>query len=75
MSLQSVVFLHPTWNLISAKSKLREMKLKLLKGKKIDVVKDKSGRILQYRFRIAHPNFKRYVTKKLPNDILLIIGI
>ncbi len=74
MPLQSVVFLSPKWNLTSARQKFKSMGHKLLKGKKVDIVKTYQGKILQYRFRVLQPKFKRYATKKLPNGVILILG-
>ena len=75
MPLQSVVFLSPKWNLTSAREKFKSMGHKLYKNKKVDIVKNKQGKIQQYRFRVDNPKkYKRYASKKLPNNILLILS-
>ena len=73
--VQSVVFLKPVWVQVKAKKWLKEHNLKPIK--KVDIVKSKSdNRILQLRYRMTPPKqYKQFITKKLDNNILLVIGL
>ena len=73
--LTTVVFLKPIWTQGKAKKWLKEHNLKPIK--KVDIVKSKSdSRVLQLRYRLTdNRKYKQFITKKLDNKILLIIGL
>ncbi len=70
MSIQSVVFPRPQWSLARANKYIKDNGYKLsFYGKPVEIHES------QYRFRQLAPHkFKNYTTKKLPNNVLLIIG-
>ena len=68
MKLQSIVFLrNRNWGIVRAKLWLIRHKFKPIKPPHI--------RGNEIRFRITRPNYKMYITKKLPNGVLLVFGI
>ncbi len=67
MEIQSVIFPKKKYSATKAKQWLKKKKLKPIK--KVD----KTINFLRYRIR--QPKYKKYITKKIPNGISLILGI
>lgn len=74
--IQSVVFEGPRWGLNDAEKWLKDHYLKTsFNGKQVHIVRGDDGKVKQLRYRQENPTlFKYYTTKKLSNDILLILG-
>jgi len=66
--IQSVVFLRKKWNVTEARKWLK------LHGN-LKPIKAVDKNSTQLRFRLQNPKkFKRFITKKVKDDVLLIIG-
>lgn len=66
MKLQSVMFDKQQWSAITSRNWLLKHGYRPIKP--VDIT------INLLRYRIAEPNYKRYITKQLPNGISLIFG-
>jgi hypothetical protein len=71
LELQSVVFDKKKWTQAKAEAWLRDNGYKTsFYGKKVD------ERPTQWRYRQTAPSrYRNYVSKKLPNNVLLVLGI
>ena len=69
--VQSVVFDRKKWNLKDAKAWVKDNGYKAIyRNKPIDITDT------QYRFRQTPPDkYQSYVSKKLKNNVLLVLGI
>ena len=68
--VQSIVFERSKWSLEGAKSWIRKNNYKIsFHGKPVDIKRT------QYRFRQTAPNYPNYVSKKLGDGVMLVLGV
>lgn len=77
-TIQSVIFIKDSkhkWTVSKAKKWLADHDMKLLRGKKVDIIPNAERKITSFRFRIRDPKmFKGFMTKIVDGNIRFIIG-